>query len=81
MTKHHSIVLDHADDYTIDGNQLTMRRGRATTHYRLPRARPVISVHEYESGRGQLNIGGFNSLAVTIVGPIQDIKTLRDGVL
>lgn len=82
MSKHHSIVLpENPAEYRIDENQITLRRDRVTTHYRLPRGRPVISVHRFADNRGQLNIGGFSSLTVTVVGPLEIVNQLRDAVL
>jgi hypothetical protein len=75
-----TINLDGAD-YTIDENRVTVRTGRVTSHYTLPRRRPRISIHEFEKGRGQLLIGGFTSVAVSVNGPLDAIRRLRDAVL
>ena len=75
-----NIDLTNAD-YTVDDNAVTVRRGKVTSHYRLPCKRARISVHEFEQGRGRLEIGGFNSIAVTVLGPLEVVRQLRDAVL
>jgi len=75
-----NIDLTNAD-YDVDDSFITVRRGKATSHYRLPRKRPRITVHEFEQGRGRLEIGGFNAIAVTVLGPLEVVRRLRDAVL
>lgn len=68
-------------DYTVDENRITVTRGKTTSHYTLPRRRPRITVHEFDKGRGQLLVGGFSSIAVSVVGPLEVVRRLRDAVL
>lgn len=68
-------------EHEINENRVTVWRGKTTSHFTLPRRRPRISVHEFEKGRGQLVIGGFSSITVSVVGPLETVRRLRDAVL
>lgn len=65
-----------AGDYTIDGTRITLRTEFGEYRYILPKgARRVV----LQLGKQpKLMIGGFKSLTVSVVGPLEDLRTLAD---
>ena len=78
-----NIRLDNRDDATwiVEGRRVTLMNEHSTDAYLLPKGRPRVSVVKLARHTGQLVIGGFNSTAVTVTGPMYAINAMREAVL
>ena len=71
------------DGWWVDDNIITVVSGGGDNkaRYRLPRGKPRVVTVRLGSGRDQLNIGGFTTTTVSVVGPSKTIAALREAVL
>lgn len=84
MSSYPTIVLDddgEGGQWHIDENRVTVISETCTTVFTLPKGQRRISLLRTGHGRGQLSIGGFKALTVTVVGPLAAVNRLRDAVL
>ena len=65
----------------VDGNRITVEHDRGIDTYILPRTQRRVSVHYLSATRSQLVIGNFRQVAVTVNGPVNAIRKLREAVL
>jgi hypothetical protein len=75
------ITPEAGRDVTVDGNRITIEHKHGIDTYVLPRTQRRVSIHYLSAGRHQLIIGGFGSVTVTVNGPAERIRKLREAVL
>lgn len=67
-------------DYKISDNRVWLLHDGIEACYTLPSRRPRITLF-HMGKRAQLTIGGFKTVTVSVTGPVEDVKKLRDAVL
>ena len=73
-----SIKLHEADDYTMEGRVLVTHTKGRRTRYILPSGARISLVH-YKP-HSVLEIGGFKSITVRVIGKKADLTDLYDAV-
>lgn len=65
----------------IDANTVSVRTEHSLSVFRLPKGRPRVVMSRLGNRRAQLIIGGFTTTTVTVNGPTETIRKLREAVL
>lgn len=65
----------------VTENRIVQERDKTTATYTLPRGARRVVVYDNGGGRGQLMIGGFTSITVSVKGDMAILNRLREAVL
>lgn len=78
-----NITLDGDEGvaWEIDENRVTTRSESTEAVYRLPKRSPRVVLTRTRDGRSRLLVGGFTRAAITVEGPTDAIRRLREAVL
>ncbi len=63
-------------NHTISQNRVSVTSSLGETVWTLPKRATRVSVQSASNGRKRLVIGGFKSVTVTVVGPVESIDQL-----
>ncbi len=63
-------------NHTISQNRVSVTTSLGETVWTLPKRATRVSVQSAGNGRKRLVIGGFKSVTVTVVGPVESIDQL-----
>ena len=69
------------EGYWTDGHRVAVRAGHSVSIYTLPKGNRRVTLTRLGNGRGQLVLGGFKAVTVTVTGPMATVATLREAVL
>ena len=75
---------DRANDregWWYDGNVVHVRTDISQRRYKLPKGASVVTIQRLGDGRSTLIMGGYSKASVSITGPTEDIRTMREHVL